>query len=78
MSAAVHYTTRGPVRGACGHRHRSLGAAVACAERDRRACAALGGGAYSDREVVRADGARLTWDELRWIDELTDGDRGRP
>lgn len=50
------YTTRGDVRGACGHAHRTVGAAVECRNADRRGCKRVGG--YSDREVVRtSDGA---------------------
>lgn len=54
------YTTRGSVRGGCGHRHKTIESALACAERDARACASLGGGAYSDRRVARTDGTPLT------------------
>jgi len=48
----THYTAHGPVRGSCGHAHKTLAAARKCAARDRRACARLGGGAYSDRQAV--------------------------
>ena len=47
------YEARGSVRGSCGHIHRSIGAAVRCARKDQASCARLGGGAYSDRVVVR-------------------------
>lgn len=53
------YEARGSVRGACGHLHRSIGAAVRCARRDHACCRRIGGGAYSDRVVVRI-GAELT------------------
>ena len=44
------YEAHGPVRGSCGHQHRTLAAAQQCAERDARECARYGGaGAYSDR-----------------------------
>lgn len=57
---AEAYEARGSVRGSCGHKHRTIGAAHACAEKDRRDCAGLpGGNAYSDREVCRVDGAEL-------------------
>ena len=56
------YTTRGSVRGSCGHEHRSLEAAVACLQRDQHGCSRAGG--YSDRRVVRSDGATLTSDEM--------------
>ena len=48
--STTHYTTRGSVRGGCGHKHRTEEAAERCAERDHRDCAAAGG--YSDRKVV--------------------------
>ena len=43
------YTTWGSVRGCCGHEHRTEEAAEACASKDQRACARVGG--YSDRKV---------------------------
>lgn len=43
------YTTWGPVRNGCGHRHKSVRAALACAEQDDRWCRRVGG--YSDRSV---------------------------
>lgn len=57
--AATTYTTRGSVRGGCGHKHLTVSAAQRCADADQRACARLGGGAYSDRVVERSDGSRL-------------------
>ena len=51
------YTTWGPVRGSCGHRHRTITTAQACADRDDRDCKAGNGrSAYSDRHVTYADG----------------------
>lgn len=47
----THYTTHGPVRGSCGHRHRSIRTAQLCADRDH---AAVG----SDREVYRLQGSK--------------------
>lgn len=38
------------VRGACGHRHRTIDAALACAARDASACSRVGG--YSDRTTI--------------------------
>lgn len=32
------YTTEGSVRGTCGHTHRTIEAAYACAARDRAGC----------------------------------------
>ena len=44
------YEAYGPVRGSCGHQHRTIEAARQCAERDARECRQYGGaGAYSDR-----------------------------
>lgn len=43
------WTTYGPVRGDCGHRHRTQQAAQDCANLDQRVCKLVGG--YSDREV---------------------------
>lgn len=53
------YTTEGQVSGSCGHTHRTIEAAAACALRGR-----------NDRTVVRADGSALTWQECRYIDHL--------
>jgi hypothetical protein len=61
------YTTRGSVRGSCGHQHRSITAAVRCARRDHAGCVSQGG--YSDRDVFRADGEDLTEHEMREIDD---------
>lgn len=47
----TYYTTDGPVRGCCGHAHRTEEAAEACLDRDSRACHRQGG--YSDRSVKR-------------------------
>jgi len=46
----MKYTTYGSVRGCCGHRHRTIRAAVLCAANDQESCHDQGG--YSDREVV--------------------------
>jgi len=66
------YTTKGPVRGSCGHNHRTIATACKCMQRDQSGCRSQGG--YSDREVVRADGEELTEDEFlamehHWYDE---------
>ena len=68
----TYYTTRGAVRGACGHHHRTLGAAQRCADADQRDCARAVRGSfahgYSDRRVVAVDNDG--WRELdggeRW------------
>lgn len=48
------YTTRGHVRGTCGHKHRTIKAAQKCVQRDREGCRAQGG--YSDRMVCAVSG----------------------
>ena len=67
------YTTHGSVRGGCGHQYQSIALANACADRDRRHCGSLGGGAYSDRGVTRGNGDALD-DQER--DELADVEAG--
>ena len=52
----IHYTATGSVRGECGHRHRSVAAAVACARRDNAGCARSVRGGYSDRTVLAVEG----------------------
>jgi len=49
------WTVSGAVRGECGHRHKTKAAAKTCADKDAKACRALGGGAYSDRGVYRVE-----------------------
>ena len=63
MTTKTTYHAIGSVRGACGHAHRSIAAAVRCAHRDELACRRAGGGAYSDRVVKRTDMVALTEDE---------------
>jgi hypothetical protein len=46
----TYYTNRGPVRGDCGHKHRTPEAAGECKRRDGRACRAQGG--YTDYALV--------------------------
>lgn len=62
------YTTKGSVRGCCGHKHRTLEAAVRCVRGDQRGCQSQGG--YSDRRVVRTDGEALTEAEVYAIDGI--------
>lgn len=55
------YETNGDIRGNCGHKHRTIQAALRCAQRDHNACNSHGG--YSDRQVIRTDGRPLDdWD----------------
>ena len=55
---ATTYTTKGSVRGCCGHKHRTIDAAVKCLKADQSGCASQRG--YSDRAIVRTDGEELT------------------
>ena len=52
----LRYTTKGDVRGCCGHRHMSLREAYNCLRRDQKGCASQGG--YSDRKVLGASTRR--------------------
>jgi len=61
------YTTRGSVRGGCGHKHRTIETAVKCLRRDQADCRRAGG--YSDRCVVRSDGEPMDAEDEAWIDE---------
>lgn len=56
------YTTKGSVCGGCGHAHKTIRAALACADRHHAAVRRgnPGGRAYSDRQVVRSDGEPLS------------------
>ena len=51
------YTTKGSIRGSCGHQHRSVRTAVECVAMDQAACKSQHG--YSDRRVVNGDGSEL-------------------
>ena len=46
----LYYTCTGPVRGDCGHHHKTPQTAGVCYQRDDRACSKQGG--HSDRRVV--------------------------
>lgn len=56
------YETSGPVRGSCGHKHRSIRTAIRCLLRDARDCKRAGG--YSDRKVRREDGEEFCLREV--------------
>jgi hypothetical protein len=47
----MYYTTRGDVRGYCGHKHRMIETAAKCVKLDMAGCKSQGG--YSDRSVIR-------------------------
>ena len=46
----MYYTTRGDIRGGCGHKHKTVRTAVACLQDDAKGCRKQGG--YSDRRVL--------------------------
>ena len=63
------YICKGSVRGECGHKHRTVEAAVACCARDQKAIrraypSTYPTNAYSDRSVFRSDGSDLEGQEL--------------
>jgi hypothetical protein len=68
------YRAAGDVRGECAHTHRTIAGAWECVQRDRRACRRHGG--YSDRAVMRADGALLSEAERAALDAALDAARG--
>lgn len=61
----AHYTTKGSVRGCCGHRHRTVETAARCLDRDILDCRRAGG--YSDRNVVGVGVEMTAADEDRVI-----------
>lgn len=64
------FTTKGNVRGCCGHKHRSLETAVRCLREDMKGCQSQGG--YSDRSVVKTDGEPLSEGEFYALDDIHD------
>lgn len=52
------YIVKGSVRGHISS-HRTIAGAIKSLRRDQRACRGLGGGAYSDCAILRADGQPL-------------------
>ena len=70
-SKTEKWTTIGSVRGACGHKHRTLGAACDCARRDNAACKRTGG--YSDRQAMPI-GREMTADEMDERAAIMQGD----
>lgn len=61
---APRYICSGSVRGDCGHNHLTVASAAKCLAKDQRGCRSLGGGAYSDRRIIHANGDGLTEAEL--------------
>lgn len=62
----MKYSVEGSIRGVIS-RHRKLSAAVKSMRKDHGDCYALGGGAYSDVDIVRLDGEPLSDEELEEI-----------
>lgn len=58
MTKTCTYTCTGSVRGGCGHKHRTIEAAIRCCRADQRDCKDQGG--YSDRQPRNSDGSRLS------------------
>ena len=58
------YTTRGSVRGSCGHNHRTIATACRCLKADQAGCRSQRG--YSDRTIhaVDSDGTECDSTEL--------------
>jgi hypothetical protein len=55
------YYCDGPVRGHCGHKHRTIEAATRCLVKDIRRCIRVA--EHSDRHIYHEDGASLTTSE---------------
>jgi hypothetical protein len=66
------FTTRGSVRGGCGHEHRAVETAAQCAAADDRWCKRQGG--YSDRRLVVIEGESPTDEELDVFNGLRSGE----
>jgi hypothetical protein len=50
----VRFTNQGPLRGACGHKHKNLESAAACLDEDEALCVVRGG--HTDREIFVLEG----------------------
>ena len=62
----MKYIVKGSVRGTIS-KHNALSAAIRSMRKDQKQCRKLGGGAYSDARVQRADGEDLTYSEKEEI-----------
>ena len=67
----TYYTTKGDVRGPCGHKHKTVRAAVACLQADAKGCRSQGG--YSDRRVLGVEDG----EEFEAAPYISDGVQGR-
>ena len=69
-----YYYCDGSVRGACGHKHRTIVGAAKCCERDTKGCLKVGG--YSDRwlrKVKEGEKVNISEEENKEFYELTSG-----
>ena len=64
---SIYYTTKGPLRGRCGHSHNHILAAVQCRDADEARCVALGG--HTDRRIY-VGGRGQAWALWRELDEV--------
>lgn len=67
----VIFTTYGPVRGCCGHKHESRQEADRCLQNDQEGCRSQRG--YSDRSVVLVGSDGYLYHDVGQI-EAEDGD----
>ncbi len=67
----IYYTTRGDIRGCCGHKHKTVRTAVACLQADAKGCRDHGG--YSDRQVIGVEDG----EEFEAIPYISGGVQGR-
>lgn len=65
------YIVAGPVRGEISQ-HRTISGAYLSMRKDQNSCSSLGGGSYSDVEIIRADGETLSYSEREEIEDLRD------
>lgn len=70
----MKYIIKGSVRGTLSS-HRTISGAFRSMRKDQKACASLGGGAYSDVEIERADGEEMSDEEMGEIETLQDQER---
>ncbi len=78
-SSQMRYSTRGPLRGQCGHRHRHIDDAVECLDADDAWCMERGG--RTDRKIlaVGPGGWReLTDDEVAAVEICRRGIKQSP
>jgi len=64
----VRYTTAGPLRGPCGHKHKNLESAAECLANDEAVCAVRGG--HTDRKIFvleRGSRRELNAPELEFV-----------